>query len=86
MLLHCRWFGPSSAGREPAGGLSAAGSGPESDPSSADVAGSDSGNEHAGRPITCTAKAIKSLAVRSGRKSTVTEIRYFLACNSSVVR
>lgn len=41
-LQQCRWFGLSSAERGPAGLRSAAGSGPESGPSSAGAAGSGS--------------------------------------------
>lgn len=45
-LRRCRWFERSSAGREPAGLLSAAGSGPEPGLSSAGAAGSGSAQRH----------------------------------------
>lgn len=45
-LRRCRWFEQSSAGRGPAGLLSAAGSGPEPGQLSAGAAGSGSAQRH----------------------------------------
>lgn len=51
-LQRCRWSGPSSAGRGPAGLQSAAGSGPEFGLWSAGAAASGSAHGHTGQPTT----------------------------------